>query len=292
MANPTLEALIGATVYDSADEAIGRVENFYLDNETGTPTWVAMAGDGSRGPTLIPLDGAGYRTEDMSLRVPYAKDQISSAPHLEHDGKIDSQSEQQLLAHYRSGQRRGTGTAAMNIAGRQRVQPGPDEPMTYGKRDPGLTRSEERLVVDTDRVETGTARLHKYVVEEEQTITVPTSHEEVRVVREPITDRTAADAVIGEDAQEVVLHADRVTAHKETVPVERVGLAVDEVADEQSVSDTVRKERVETEGLDAMGQDAMGRSSMGRDAMGREPMGRDAMGRDRDRMRRENDDRA
>lgn len=131
MTNPTLEQLIGATVYDSAGEAIGRVENFYLDNESGAPTWVAMAGDIGRAPTLIPLDGADYGTEDMSLRVPYAKEQIRTAPHLENDGGIDSRSEQQLMAHYTSGQRRTAGPA-MNSAGRQRIQAGAEEPMTYG----------------------------------------------------------------------------------------------------------------------------------------------------------------
>ncbi|MBL1076479.1 PRC and DUF2382 domain-containing protein [Nocardia sp. 2] len=248
MANPTMESLIGATVYDSAGEPIGRVENFYLDNQTGAPTWVAMMDATGDGPTLIPLDGAGYRTEDMSLRVPYAEKQIRTAPHLEHDGRIDPRAEQELMAYYSSGQRRSIPMGATNAAARQRIRPGAEEPMTYGgDQGAGLTRSEERLVVGTDREETGTARLHKYVVEEEQTITVPTTHEEARLVREPITDRT--DATIGEQDQEIVLHADRVTAHKETVPVERVGLVVDEVADEQTVSDTVRKERIEAEGV-------------------------------------------
>ncbi|WP_067824978.1 PRC and DUF2382 domain-containing protein [Nocardia inohanensis] len=249
MANPTLESLIGATVYDSAGEPIGRVDNFYLDDETGTPTWMAMETDAGSDPTLIPLDGAGYRAEDMTMQVPYAQEQIRSAPHLERDGHIDSGAEQRLMEHYGGGQRRGTGMGATYAAGRPRIRPGADEPMTYGDQNQELTRSEERLVIDTEREASGTARLHKYVVEEEQTFTVPTTHEEARLVREPITDPTGADTTIGEQDQEVVLHADRVRAHKETVPVERVSLVVDEVPDEQSISDTVRKERIDAEGV-------------------------------------------
>ncbi|WP_067572349.1 PRC-barrel domain-containing protein [Nocardia acidivorans] len=142
MTNPSLEQLIGATVYDRAGEAIGRVENFYLDNESGVPTWVAMAGEGGRAPTLIPLEGAGYGTDDMSLRVPYAKEQIRTAPHLERDGGIDPRSEQQLMAYYSSGQRRSAGMTTTNTAGRQRIQTGTEEPMTYGTAEARRMRDE------------------------------------------------------------------------------------------------------------------------------------------------------
>ena len=57
-----------------------------------------------------------------------------------------------------------------------------------------LTRSEEQLHVGTEKVETGRARLRKYVVTENQTVTVPVSHEEVRVVREPVQPGDTADA--------------------------------------------------------------------------------------------------
>ncbi|WP_282780274.1 MULTISPECIES: YsnF/AvaK domain-containing protein [unclassified Nocardia] len=86
---------------------------------------------------------------------------------------------------------------------------------------------------------------------EEQTVTVPTTHEEVRIEREPITDpRTAERVDIGEEEREVTLHEDRLSVDTEAVPVERVRLAVDEVEDSQTVSGTVRKERFDTEGIE------------------------------------------
>ena len=51
-----------------------------------------------------------------------------------------------------------------------------------------MTRSEEQLHVGTERVSTGKARLRKYVVTENVTTTVPVTHEEVRMEREPITE--------------------------------------------------------------------------------------------------------
>ena len=114
-----------------------------------------------------------------------------------------------------------------------------------------MTRSEEELRVGTTEREAGRARLKKYVVEEEVTKTVPVRREEVRVEREPITDANRDAAVdgpeISEEEHEVVLHEEEVVAEKRAVPKERVRLETDVVTDEETVSDTVRKERVDTD---------------------------------------------
>ncbi|WP_324275183.1 YsnF/AvaK domain-containing protein [Blastococcus brunescens] len=49
-----------------------------------------------------------------------------------------------------------------------------------------MTRSEERLVVGTERVATTRARLVKYIVTEEVQITVPIRREEIRLEEVPI----------------------------------------------------------------------------------------------------------
>ncbi|GAB4081035.1 YsnF/AvaK domain-containing protein [Modestobacter muralis] len=126
--------------------------------------------------------------------------------------------------------------------------------------DDAMTLSEERLNVGTQRVEAGRARLRKYVVTENVTQTVPVSHEEVRVQREPITDANMGDAMSGpaisEEEHEVVLHAEQPVVAKEAVPVERVRLDVDTVTEQQQVTDTVRKEQVDTDGI--VGNDTTG----------------------------------
>jgi uncharacterized protein (TIGR02271 family) len=120
--------------------------------------------------------------------------------------------------------------------------------------DDAMTLSEERLDVSTERVEAGRARLRKYVVTENVTETVPVTREEVRVEREPITDANIGSALdgpaISEEEHEVTLHAERPVVEKEAVPVERVRLDTETVTDQQQVSDTVRKERVDTDGTE------------------------------------------
>ena len=103
--------------------------------------------------------------------------------------------------------------------------------------------------VATERVATGKARLRKYIVTENQTVTVPVSREEIRLEREPITDANIGNALdgptISEEEHEVVLHAERPVVAKEAIPVERVRLDTETVTEQQTVSDQVRKEQVE-----------------------------------------------
>ncbi|MDQ3527132.1 MAG: YsnF/AvaK domain-containing protein, partial [Actinomycetota bacterium] len=121
--------------------------------------------------------------------------------------------------------------------------------------DDAMTRSEEQLKVGTESRESGKARLRKYVVTENVTQTVPVSHEEVRVEREPITDENRDQAMAGGDItdeeHEVTLHEERPVVDKEAVPVERVRMDTENVTEEQQVSEEVRKEEIESDVQDA-----------------------------------------
>ena len=84
---------------------------------------------------------------------------------------------------------------------------------------------------------------------ENVTQTVPVSHEEVRLEREPVTDANRGAAVSGsdisEDEHEVTLRAERPVVNKETVPVERVRLGTETVTEDHEVSETLRKEQID-----------------------------------------------
>ncbi|MFI1250621.1 PRC and DUF2382 domain-containing protein [Streptomyces anulatus] len=131
-----------------------------------------------------------------------------------------------------------------------------------------MIRSEEQLHVGKEEYESGKARLHKYVVTEEVTRTVPVSHEEVRVVREPLQpgEKTTGTTDFGEQDVEVTLHAERATVRKEAVPVERVRLETNRVTEQKEVSAEVRKEKIDyADGTDmGKGKDAGGEFGQGR----------------------------
>ncbi|HEX5300069.1 MAG TPA: PRC and DUF2382 domain-containing protein [Streptosporangiaceae bacterium] len=141
----------------------------------------------------------------------------------------------------------GTEYAGTEYAGQGRDTSGPTT-------DDAMTRSEERLNVGTESVPAGRARLRKYVVTENVTQTVPVSHEEVRVEREPITEANRDAALdgpdISEEEHEVTLRAERPVVEKEAVPVERVRLGTETVTEQHEVNEQVRKEQIDEPGVD------------------------------------------
>ena len=224
--------LTGATAYDQAGQKIGQVATIYQDKATGEPEWLTVrTGLFGMKETFVPLALGRVRSES-EVEFAAAKDTITAAPKIDPDGELSEAEEEQLFSHY------GRGAQGYDSSG-----PATDEAMT---------RSEERMRVGTATEETGRARLRKYVVTETVTQSVPVSHEEVRVEREPITEANAGQAMAGpqisEEEHEVTLHAEQPVVAKETVPVERVRLAKEHVTEEETVSGEIRKERIEAEG--------------------------------------------
>lgn len=105
----------------------------------------------------------------------------------------------------------------------------------------------------TERVQTGRAKLRKYVTTEEVVERVPVSHDEVRIVREPITNANIGDAMSGpnisEGEAEIILTEERPVVRKETVPVERVRLVKETVQDQAEIREQVATEHIDTEGI-------------------------------------------
>jgi uncharacterized protein (TIGR02271 family) len=269
-----IEALSGGTVTDSAGEKIGKVGQVYLDDRTGEPDWVTVnTGLFGRSESFVPLRGA--TAEGDALRVGYTKAQVKDAPRVDVDGHLSEDEEQRLYVHYGladddSGTGGTTGRTGADTGRREdrdgdddaaaRTGTTTDDAAASGRRDTGddaMTLSEERLRVGTERREAGRARLRKYVVTEQETVTVPVTREEVRLEREPVTDANRDDALSGpeltESEHEVVLTEERPVVEKETVPVERVRLSTDTVTDEARVSEEVRHEEVEAEGTEGTG---------------------------------------
>lgn len=219
-------------VVGSDGESIGRVAQVYLDDQSGQPSWVTVkTGWFGSSESFVPLGAASI--DGDTVRVPYDKDRIKGAPHHETDESLSEQNEQDLYSYYgltSTGRDTGTdtGTASTSNSGES------------------LTRSEEQLHVGTEKVQTGRARLRKFVVTEQQTVTVPVTREEVRLVREPITgEENLGDVEIGDAAAEVVLTEERVVVSKETVPVEKVRLGTETVTEQREVTEAVRKEQIE-----------------------------------------------
>lgn len=116
---------------------------------------------------------------------------------------------------------------------------------------------EEELVAGTRSVEEGRVRVHKDVVEEEQTVNVPLQRERVTVDRVPLSGDMSAtapeDAFTKRDIDVPVMGEEPVV-NKQVRGVEEVRIHKDAVTDDRQVGDTVRKERVVTDGVDDTSQ--------------------------------------
>ncbi|HEX6425278.1 MAG TPA: PRC and DUF2382 domain-containing protein [Acidimicrobiales bacterium] len=262
-----LAGWIGHTLVDQSGDKIGKIVDLYADEATGQPEWIAVnTGRFGSKVNFVPLAGAERAGDD--LRVPYAVDQVKDAPKTDPDGQLSQEDEARLYGHFgfdydlddsptglprtggdtrrsRGGTRSGGRKASAAAKGRDTSGPTTDDAMT---------RSEEELRVGTERREAGRARLRKYVVTEDETVTVPVSKEKVQIEREPITDENVERAMdgpaISEEEHEVILHEERPVVGKEAVAKERVRLDTENVTEERQVTEEVRKERIEAEGDD------------------------------------------
>jgi uncharacterized protein (TIGR02271 family) len=259
-----VNTLYGRDVHDRDGDKIGSIGQIWAD-AGGQPSWASVrTGLFGLKESLIPLQDADVTGDRIT--VPYEKSHVKNAPNIDaaHDEPLTQDEVDQLYAHYnmswdashdayqagaahtRDFDARGTATRddfdAPGTVGRDTSGPTTDDAMT---------RSEERLNVSTERQQVGRARLRKYVVTEQQQVTVPVEREEVRLEREPITEHNRGDALAGPDIteaeHEVTLHAERPVVGTETVPVERVRLSKETVTEQETVGGEVRKEQIDTD---------------------------------------------
>ena len=239
-----LQNMEGQTAVDVNGAKLGKIGQVYVDDQTGQPLWVTITtGMFGTKQNFAPLYGS--RSDGGDLHLAVTKDMVTGAPGVEADGHIEDSENEALYTYY---------DGYLDSNGRTRDQ-GRD---TSGPAtDDAMTRSEEQLHVGTEQVQAGRARLRKYVVTENVTQTVPVSHEEVRLEREPVTDANRGAATSGsdisEEEHEVTLRAERPVVNKETVPVERVRLGTETVTEDHEVSETLRKEQIDDPDVNTTG---------------------------------------
>lgn len=108
---------------------------------------------------------------------------------------------------------------------------------------------EEQLQVHKERRQTGEVRVGKEVVEEQKTINVPVTREEVYVERVP-GDGKPDQHTMGDSAAETVsvpVSEERVNVEKVPVLTEEVRVGKREVQESRQVTDTVQRERARIE---------------------------------------------
>lgn len=275
-----VNAILSSTAYGSDGDKIGKVEQVFLDDNSGEPTFLTVnTGLFGAKENFVPVKGA--RQDGDRVVLPYTKDVIKDAPKVDADQHLSPAEEEELYRYYElnynddrtAGTDRDRTTAAAGTAGVAGTAADRDvadrdvadrdvadrdrDAVDQDRRDVAATagdeasvvRHEERLNVGTQEREGGHARLRKYVVTDHETVDVPVEREEVTVERTPINDtNTRVDnGTIGEEEVDVTLHEERPVVQKEAVAVEEVGLNKQTVQETQRVEADVRKEQVDVE---------------------------------------------
>ena len=298
-----VNAILSSTAYGSDGDKIGKVEQVFLDDNSGEPTFLTVnTGLFGAKENFVPVKGA--RQDGDRVVLPYTKDVIKDAPKVDADQHLSPAEEEELYRYYEmnydDGRTAGAdrdrnaaaGTAGVagaaagdrhanadrDVADRDRLAADRDRDLTDRDRagvdqdrhvaageNASVTRHEERLNVGTQEREAGHARLRKYVVTDHETVDVPVEREEVTVERTPLngTEGRVDNGRIGEEEVDVTLHEERPVVEKEAVAVEKVGLNKQTVRETQRVEADVQKEQVDVE--TDVDRKAAGRDDLGRD---------------------------
>ena len=241
-----IQSMAGQPVYDAQGDKIGEIDEVYLDDATQQPEWVGV-GVGFFGSkhTLVPLEGA--KPERDGIRVSFDKDRVKNSPDVKQDAEhhISEETERELYSYYGLGFSEATSPSTL-----------PDRQSTASEtrqesrgRLQRLQLREEELRPKTETVQTGEARVTKDVVEEERTIEVPTTREEVSIERRPVEGRPPASGEVGSGEEiRVPINEERVEVDKETVVREEVEVNKQQVQETERVQETVRREEPRIEG--------------------------------------------
>src|SRR3954454_12389551 len=89
----------GCTVMDRSGDKIGKLDEIYLDQQTGRPEW-ALVNTGLFGSrsSFVPLSGASQANDKVIVEWENAV--VKDAPNIDADGQLSQEEEAQLYRHY------------------------------------------------------------------------------------------------------------------------------------------------------------------------------------------------
>jgi uncharacterized protein (TIGR02271 family) len=207
---------------EAIDGEIGSIDD--ATHETGSSYIVVDTGPWIFGRKVLLPAGVIQRvdTNDRRVWVTLSKTEIENAPDFDEYRYRDDAYRSEVGSYYE-----GIG--------------GPDGNV--------LERREERLKVDKQTQQAGTVRVGKHVVEDEQSVDVPVTREEVTIERRAV-DRPATEEDLREGSVTVPVMEERVQAGKEARVVEELEIGKTAKTDTERVTDTVKREEFDVEADD------------------------------------------
>ncbi|WP_067489017.1 DUF2382 domain-containing protein [Actinomadura hibisca] len=279
--------LVGKQVVGDDGTEIGTVSQIVHAEGSGEPEWLVVK-SGPFGMRERVLPYAGARGSGDTINVPMSRDLVKDSPQVDLENGLTSQDETTLVEYYDRGPhgalksttaKASTAATPMAAATTPRAtatpQAGPrtsatgetaraprQQEDTDRRRDEvEVTRYEERLSVSKQSEEAGRVRIRKVVEKEAYEQSVGVLTEDFEVIREPIENGRGERHELAADEQEMILYRERLMITKVVVPVERVRLRRKSAQTQQTVRETLAKERIEVEKADIPSQPAQQRTT-------------------------------
>lgn len=275
-----VNAILSSTAYDADGDKVGKVEQVFLDDNSGEPTFLTVnTGLFGAKESFVPVKDV--RQDGDRVVLPYQKDVIKDAPKVDADQHLSPQEEEELYRYYelnydngRDADRdrdlndrdrnaaagtAGTAGVAGAAAGRDGDRDLTDRDRDLNDRDRGLVDQDRRDVADRDL----TDREDASVVRHEEQLNVGTQERETgraRLRKYVVTDHETVDVPVEREEVSVERTPIRdgqarpgagtigeeeveVSLHEERPVVEKEAVAVEEVGlNKETVRDTQKVE--------------------------------------------------
>lgn len=236
---PTIPPVIGAIADDRDGTRIGIVAEVFIDDATGTTTWLAIT-DGLHSTRTLLAPAAGAITRTGRVRLAVNADAIAAAPRFPRNQHLGRGQESALRRHY-----------GLPLPGGHQDT----APPTVGTPEPAVAtaartsrveviRSEEQLRIGTEVVPYRKAVLRVETTTEEVLVPVTITRQHARVEYVDIDPATAppispdlliGDRVTGATSAWLTLTVEEPVISTRAVPVERIRLATEWVTDTHDI---------------------------------------------------------
>lgn len=122
-----IKDLFNATAYDKNGEKLGDVNEVFVDDQSGQPTFVEVNhGLFGMNSSLVPLRGHDFSGDDLKLG--FSKDRIKDAPEFDSDKPLTPEAQSDIFKHYGLDNARDvTDYKDSNLDSKRDVQAGADE---------------------------------------------------------------------------------------------------------------------------------------------------------------------
>ncbi|WP_338786169.1 YsnF/AvaK domain-containing protein [Metabacillus sp. FJAT-53654] len=117
----------------------------------------------------------------------------------------------------------------------------------FAAEDAHLDLRQEELDIDKHRVETGDVTIHKDIVEEEQSVNVPVSHDQVVIEQRAVDHEPTDEPITEEETVHIPVTAEKIDVEKHTVVTGEISAHKRSVQETEQVRDVLRKEVADVE---------------------------------------------